>query len=762
MVRRVRSAEGSRYYDLPIGAPITADALAKARLKNGGKPAPKNATYQSSAPRSASFHRSQQAKESKRAATASRKVSPEVALDPPPRKAPKGPAVKTGSAQYKVKPDSKTWSREGSPVKYNVDAEGNLRVLTPQGEARLDPAAEARVKALMVKERESLQPEGNSQQGPASPGGEPDKDAETIGDWLGTVGVRGQAQQAKARSTVVAHGKAARAALDAGDRRKARDEAQAAMDYVNGLGVQTPGDGPVAESLNRMHALATGDPGRSTPTPSPSPSSSEPPSRTPSTTPPSNEPPRRSRFAQTPDKRAQMEKDQARRDELDSQIAEDRARRREREQQRLAEAKTESVYDVTRRMKEAQPGARLVVSPKVENEGEPHESRWPDQVYRFTGAGWGREWTSDGLDPRDAGISEESLIRRLSEMELEGDIGAIRLESKEDMRAKRRPNSLGESHTLEPKKVAAMAQSPLTGKHVVNGELTAERRALHDKIISDFLDGVAPVDNPVQYMNGGGPASGKGTMTRGDNARITGYPPTHIVDDDGNFIRSDNPGGVIVDPDQLKLSLPEAREAVRKRAAGEELTPEEAEWARNLHEESSYLGKRLTQAALDRGVNVILDGVNDGAVDEVRAKVAKARDAGYTVEANYIYTDPEAALERARLRGERSGRVVPTHVILEAYQNLPGIFDTLREGTFDKLRLFDNNGDGNAKLVGEGSIRSFDFVDNESMAVYERFLESARLARLLDESNAQSGAEQEMARNLQDMVSLPSGPAPTS
>ena len=527
-MRRVRTTEGSRYYDLPIGAPITAAAIAAARARNKGKPAPKGSTYQSSATRSPSHSRAQNASAAARRAASTRLTSPEIAIKPPPAKKPKGSSVKTGRASFGVDSDSKTWSRPGSPVKYNLDSEGELRVFTPQGEAVLDDAAKSKVKALLVKERSSLQQDG--QESPQTDPTEP-----------------------------------------------------------TAAGAPPAGEPPAGE-------------------------------------PPTDEPPT---------------------DEPPAPV------------------------------------------------GPPKPERIPD--------------------------------------------------------------STGETYVLPQKKKDAMAKSPFTSLHIdpETGDFTEERKALHEKIINQFLDGVPAQENPIQYMNGGGPASGKGTMTTGDNAKITGYPPTHRVDDEGNYVPTDNPGAVIIDPDQLKLSLPEAQEAVRKRAAGEELSPEEKNWAWNTHEESSYLGKRLTQAALERGVHLLLDGVNDGSPEEVREKVQKARDAGYSVEANYIYLDPEEALRRAKSRAARSGRVVPDEVVLEAYANMPRVFDDVKDGLFDKVRLFDNNGIGAGRLIGEGGSDSpFSPVTDDGDDVYARFLESARLAQLLLEEteSRETGAAEAQQQNLANLA----------
>lgn len=528
-MRRVRTSEGSRYYGLPIGAPITAGDIARARERNKGKPAPKGASSRVRSPASPKVRRAAQQKIKQETAAKSRLVSPVVKVAPPPKPKKGGTKVKAGRTEYSVDKDSRSFTREGSNVVYNVGADGSLRVLAPKGEARLTPEQESKVKALMMAERSSFT--------------EMSQDA---------------------------------------------------------------------------------------------PDSAEPQSETPS-------------------------------------------------------------------------------APK----GTPEPSNGTPEPSNGTPAA---PATPDG-------------------------------------RPARIPNSLGESVVVDGGDLLDMQKSPLTSPHILpNGEFTPERKALHDKIIAQFFEGVEPVENPTQFMNGGGPASGKGTMTRGDNAKITGYPPTNIVDDFGNFQKVDNPGGVIVDPDQLKLSLPEGQKAVKDFADGVDRTEEYQEWAANLHGESSYLGQRLAQAALERGVNLILDGVNDGSVEGVTRKVMKARALGYRVEANYIYLDPREALDRAMSRAKRAGRRVPPSIILGAYSKLPSIFDGIKDGLFDKVRLFDNNVDGSdAYILGEGSRDgSFEFKAPEFEDVYARFLESAGIAKeMLGLQEVESGAAKAQEKNLKDLSEPP-------
>ena len=281
----------------------------------------------------------------------------------------------------------------------------------------------------------------------------------------------------------------------------------------------------------------------------------------------------------------------------------------------------------------------------------------------------------------------------------------------------------------DPGEVAAMQASPYTSKYLdENGNLTPERIAVHDAIIASFLEGLEAQENPTQFMNGGGPASGKGTMTKGKNAELTNYPSSRRVNDedpDGGFeeFTGDKPGALLIDPDAIKMQLPEVKEARGRQAKGEG-TEDDKQWAGSSHEESSQLAKRLHRAALERGYNVIYDGTGNSSANSVRSKVRAARDLGYRVEANYLYLEPQEGISRAKIRADRANRIVPASQITGTYAKLPEIFDELKEdGTFDKVNLFDNNvayGEP-ANLIGSGDGRKFDIADPEA---YQKYMSS--------------------------------------
>ena len=269
------------------------------------------------------------------------------------------------------------------------------------------------------------------------------------------------------------------------------------------------------------------------------------------------------------------------------------------------------------------------------------------------------------------------------------------------------PESMGRDVEISDEDLRRMRSSPISSPHLdEDGNFTPERQALHDAIITEALSGSSPVENPTQWMNGGGPGSGKSSLTEGVNKELTGY--------DAN--------SVLLDPDNVKKELPEVQEALARIEAGE-ASEVDIEWAGLSHEESSYIAKRIHLASLERHHNVIFDGTGDGGVDSVRKKVELARKNGYKrVEANYLYLEPDEGIKRAKARQVESFRKVPVKIIEETYENISQIFPQLVDAQiFDTLRLFDNNQERGvtAKLVFEQEDGEDQVLDQES---YDRFL----------------------------------------
>jgi predicted ABC-type ATPase len=207
--------------------------------------------------------------------------------------------------------------------------------------------------------------------------------------------------------------------------------------------------------------------------------------------------------------------------------------------------------------------------------------------------------------------------------------------------------------------------------HLIKGEdgqyrLTVERQALHDAVLADILDGVPASDDPTYNFFGGGPASGKGGITKM-------YPQLEE-------------GAAYINPDDIKFALPEMQPRVR---AGDDTA------SSFVHEESSYLAKVVQAEGFNRGVNVTLDGTGDSSADAVRKKLAQARKAGYKVDAYYVSVPVDIAVERAEWRakngtGSDRGRAVPRSVIEHAHIAVSQILPEVAE-EFDSLVVFDTN-----------------------------------------------------------------------
>lgn len=188
---------------------------------------------------------------------------------------------------------------------------------------------------------------------------------------------------------------------------------------------------------------------------------------------------------------------------------------------------------------------------------------------------------------------------------------------------------------------------------------TPERQALHDKIINDIVVGHKAQKNPAFVMLGGGPASGK---TKAAEAAEKEFPDA-----------------IKIDPDEIKKSLPEYHTQGPETAAA------------HVHEESSYLAKRVQAEALKSKSHVVLDAVGDSSVTNVKSKIDQAHAAGYTAHARYVTVPTSVAQERAHARGVKSGRVVPPEVIKHLHSGVSRVFPKIVDH-FDTASLHDNSG----------------------------------------------------------------------
>lgn len=181
---------------------------------------------------------------------------------------------------------------------------------------------------------------------------------------------------------------------------------------------------------------------------------------------------------------------------------------------------------------------------------------------------------------------------------------------------------------------------------------------------------------PRVLFFGGGTASGKSTALKMD---------------ENKHVRP--PDAVEIDVDQIKSMLPEFNEMV---AGGDKYA------ASGVHEESSWLGKLLQERAMERGLNVIVDGTGDspmkpGSEGKFVSKMQKFKDKGYDVSAFYVSAPTDVAIIRAAKRATEDGRWVPIPEIKSIHKGVSErwaneVVQALSTGLISEVRGYDTRG----------------------------------------------------------------------
>lgn len=215
------------------------------------------------------------------------------------------------------------------------------------------------------------------------------------------------------------------------------------------------------------------------------------------------------------------------------------------------------------------------------------------------------------------------------------------------------------------------------------------RQALHDQIVAGALAGHQRQAHPVATFLGGGTASGKSTAF--------GKPSGDQV---------------LIDSDQIKNELPEYPRMVK---AGD---PKAAAF---VHEESSYLAKRIQAEAIARGYHFTLDGTGDSAYEKMLSKIEQARRGGHQVVGKYVTVDTDEAVRRAEQRAAETGRAVPETTIREIHASVSDVLARLiANGDLDAAELWDTNGPRAVK-IGEKQLNGTWTVLDQ--AAWQRFLD---------------------------------------
>lgn len=234
-----------------------------------------------------------------------------------------------------------------------------------------------------------------------------------------------------------------------------------------------------------------------------------------------------------------------------------------------------------------------------------------------------------------------------------------------------------------------------------DGVYTPYRKSLHETIVDKYTDGNFSTGGDTVYMLGGPPANGKSTLVE------SGMLP--------------HPKGVlVVDPDSVKARIPEYRKML---SSGNADLVEKA--ANFVHEESSVIGAQIRNKAFKENINTVLDGINDGSIENIKGKASLVREmTGKRIRADYCTLDTDLSLKLAKERAERTGRTVPAPYITKVNRDMSLVFpDIIKNNVFDELYLWDTNVNGTPRLILKQVDGKLHIEDND---LYTRFLSKGK------------------------------------
>lgn len=219
---------------------------------------------------------------------------------------------------------------------------------------------------------------------------------------------------------------------------------------------------------------------------------------------------------------------------------------------------------------------------------------------------------------------------------------------------------------------------------------TRERQALHEEIMNKYLSEekikAATPENgekPKFIMFGGRGGSGKSWFTDPERKAGNGWD---IKFDENKFIK--------IDADEIKSFLK---------------PPYEGWNAGEVHEESSHIKKMIQAKAKELGLNIIIDGTMawspKGDSNKVRNEMLEFKEAGYSLEAHYMFVPVQESTKRAIFRFahknkdetsadygkyDYKGRLVPMDILLGMQDNEKS-FDSVKD-ICDNWSFSDNQG----------------------------------------------------------------------
>ena len=197
------------------------------------------------------------------------------------------------------------------------------------------------------------------------------------------------------------------------------------------------------------------------------------------------------------------------------------------------------------------------------------------------------------------------------------------------------------------------------GIYSENGKYTPERQAMHEQIVSTFLENHQPQANPKVIIVGGGTASGKSGASADAAKELNDF--------------------VYVNSDNVRAMLPEIGAFVGNDKQG------------LLHEEAGMIRDMILAKASEAHMNMIVDAPGSQGLVDFADKV---QNRGYGVSYYYVHRDVDSATDQASKRKYTATdlsnlRDVPTEVTFGSHMKARSVVDKLQRGNRD-FRVYDN------------------------------------------------------------------------
>jgi ADP-ribose pyrophosphatase YjhB (NUDIX family) len=268
---------------------------------------------------------------------------------------------------------------------------------------------------------------------------------------------------------------------------------------------------------------------------------------------------------------------------------------------------------------------------------------------------WGAEFKSDSWSPdgpvgRSAGPSrpvvDKSLAQDLNLLDYQSGYSIDELSSPS-------PVSTSQKYRLNGNRVSDDRYNGLWVPYIENSIARVAKPELRDD-----------TEQPTVFVLGGSSGTGK-TVARSTN--FSGIPSYQDA--------------VVVDPDDAKMIMPEARYWFEKRLPD----------AANLtHSESRAIAASLMRRAASEGVDITYD--TSGQFNDGNRDLIDWKNSGYKIVAHYFFSPDDVIAQRNKERFERTGRMVPDWIPPAINRNLYFQLPSL-DPFFDELFIYDTTGD---------------------------------------------------------------------